>query len=258
MSTQLSLANNRLSQSVDRHEAAVVGLFFCGRPAAVSGFVAHAVVDAIKLMARSWFPAQLGKEDGIIVPNGRKFNSTSAVAFPVFVVRIATAVAGSRPRFIFWSVIALAVAGVGTTDSRVFVAPARFGAAGFQVVGLNDMVIAAIAAAEPVGVAAFRMRQRDDRQKVEFLACEVFEARAVSRCGFPTEASAGFDGPHFELTGGNDLLVSAIASTQPSDYVVRADIVNRDCGQAAKSLIGQIAPAKFLHGKAVSQAVGFV
>ena len=178
MSTPFRLPNNWLPQSIDRHEATVVGLFLCRCPANVAGFVIAVVVDAVKLVFRAGPSANgsnnVGDEILVGVPLRGKFYSSTAVALPVFAIGIATTLASLGPNLPFRGPPApVTMASVFSTDGFVLFASARLDVVRFQIWSRYNVVLAANAETKPMSVAAFCVNQRDDGQEIKLLTGKI-------------------------------------------------------------------------------------
>ena len=154
----------------------IVRLFLNGSPAAIPWGVGAIIVDAVKLMQRGRLASHIGKEAFVDAPAWIYCDAASAIAFPILVLWIAAAITHTGPCFPFWSASSpIAVASILSSDGRVFGAAAGLHVAVPQIVGRNDMLVAAVTAAKPVRIAVLCMSKRDDSQKIEALRCEVFD-----------------------------------------------------------------------------------
>ena len=152
----------------------IVRLFFDGSPAAIIRSVWAVVVDAVELVQWRWFAAHVGKEVFVNIPAWVHRNAAPTIAFPIFILGIAGAVACAGPAFPFGSAAGpITVAGICATDSRVLVAATRSSCSTFQIVGSDNFFIAAITLDKPVCIATACVGQFRDGQKIEASACEV-------------------------------------------------------------------------------------
>ena len=138
---------NRLAESIDRHEAAIVRLFLRGSPANVAEFIISIVVNAVKNMFRTWTATDMVKEGGIIVQ--KKFNSTASPVFVSFGLWIRASSACVGPRIVFWCfIVSMFNRKFLIVADFIMETTAGFAISLFKVVANNDTFFPAITTAK--------------------------------------------------------------------------------------------------------------
>ena len=177
MSTQFRLPNNWLPQSIDRHEATVVGLLFGRSPSAVAGGVRAIVVNSIKLMKRGWFASHVSKKVDIIVPARVDRDAAPSPVFETRSVGIVTAGAHCLPRAVFWrsSIFSMLSFGFSVVFFGAFLveASAGFGDPSSQVAAENKAFVSAVATTQKASVSARRVDIGKNDQAIKALTREI-------------------------------------------------------------------------------------
>ena len=165
---------NWLSKSVDRHGATVVCLFFSRSPAAIPRSVGVIVIDAVKLMFGSRAATHVDNEIGVVIPSRIDGDASSAIAMEVFSFGIMAPFAHGGPSFPFWSKVGpFSMFCIGLFDALNTQASARLCGAVFQIVGIKDFFVSAIAGAKKAGVDG-GFGERKNSQATKALADNIF------------------------------------------------------------------------------------
>ena len=168
---------NRLPESVDRHWAAVVRLFFFGTPVAIFRGIRTVIVSTLYAVFWTRAASHLGKKISVIVPAWIDRYASAAVVFVVFSIRIFASLMHSSPDYPFWRQ-AISVFVIRLAKAVFCPAPTRFRLSSSKIATKADQFVAAIASTKPTGLAMLNFCKGNNDKAFKTSPCEVYSNSA--------------------------------------------------------------------------------